>query len=240
LERVGADVSNSKLSVSLTNHLLLHLPESDRESLLRDAQLVHLSVGHTLARTGDQIAWAFFPESGVISLVREMTTGHQLAVTAIGPEGLLGFGSLLGMRRFPLRFVVLVESRGYRITTDRLNRVFEQSDVLRRTTLSYVGRKLAELAKAAACTRVHSHRQRLARWLLDISDKAGECSLPMTHETLALMVGGPRHAVTVALKDLRAKGAIAHLRGRIDIVKRSALIVEACECYAGRPRESSW
>ena len=61
----------------------------------------------------------------------------------------------------------------------------------------------------------------------------------MTHETLALMVGGPRHAVTVALKDLRAKGAIAHLRGRVEIVKRSVLIAEACECYVGPPGESS-
>jgi CRP-like cAMP-binding protein len=231
-------VSNSKLSPSLKNRLLLQLTRSDRESLLAEARFVRLSVGQTFARSGDQITSVFFPDSGVISLVSEMTTGHQLAVTATGPEGVVGFGFLLGMRRYPIRLVVLVEACGYAITAERLSLVFEQSELLRRTTLSYVGRKLAELARTVACSRVHSHRQRLARWLLDIADKAEARSLPLTHETLALMVGGPRHAVTVALKELRAKGAITHLRGRIDIVKRSVLVAQACECYAGRPPRS--
>jgi hypothetical protein len=38
------------------------------------------------------------------------------------------------------------------------------------------------------------------------------------------------------LNELRAKGAIAHLRGRIDILKRSVLIAQSCECY-GVPAE---
>jgi hypothetical protein len=45
------------------------------------------------------------------------------------------------------------------------------------------------------------------------------------------MVGGPRHAVTVALNQLRRKGAIAHRRGRIDVLRRLVLVEEACECY---------
>ncbi len=46
------------------------------------------------------------------------------------------------------------------------------------------------------------------------------------------MVGGPRHAVTVALNELRTKGAVAHLRGRVEILNRDLLIAQACECYA--------
>jgi CRP-like cAMP-binding protein len=79
---------------------------------------------------------------------------------------------------------------------------------------------------------VHSHRQRLARWLLTTTDKARQPWLAITHEALAQLVGGPRHAVTVAVNELRAKGAIVHLRGRIDVFDRSALIAQACECYA--------
>jgi CRP-like cAMP-binding protein len=109
--------------------------------------------------------------------------------------------------------------------------VFQQSETVRRITLSHVGAQMRELATAAACNRVHSHRQRLARWLLITTDKARQQSLPITHETLAQMVGGPRHAVTVALSELRAKGVIAHLRGRVDILDRSVLIKQACECY---------
>ena len=37
--------------------------------------------------------------------------------------------------------------------------------------------------------------------------------------------------MTVGLNELRAKGAVAHLRGRVEILDRSVLIAHACECY---------
>lgn len=63
-----------------------------------------------------------------------------------------------------------------------------------------------------------------------VTDKAGQRSLRITHDTLAQTVGGPRHAVTVALNDLRRDGAITYRRGRIDIGSRSLLMARACEC----------
>ena len=102
---------------------------------------------------------------------------------------------------------------------------------VRSILLTHIGGRMSEVMITAACNRVHSHRQRLARWLLIATDKAGRRSLDVTHETLAQLVGGPRHAVTVALNELRGKGAIAHLRGRLEIVQRSILVDQACECY---------
>jgi CRP-like cAMP-binding protein len=230
--RVDAHVTlTSNPTIAPRNYLLLHLPGTVRELLLAEAEFRVLQVGETFARVGDPISWAFFPDTGVISAVSEMKTGHQLAVSTTGPEGLIGFGPVLGVLRYPQRLVVLVESEGYCISSERLHRAFDDSAALRRIVLTYVARKMSELVTLAACARAHSHRQRLARWLLVIADKAGQLSLPLTHERVAQMVGGPRHAVTVALNELRAKGAITHLRGRIDIIDRAVLIGEACECY---------
>jgi CRP-like cAMP-binding protein len=207
------------------------LPPAERDALLSGAEYVHLPVGRTLAHAGDPIAMAYFPDAGVISLVSEMTTGHQVAVAALGDEGVLGLSALFERPTYTHSLVVLVEARGFRITAGRFSRVFQQSDTLRRVVLEHVGDRLRELSTAAACNRVHSHRQRLARWLLMMTDKAKQQSLPVTHEALAQMVGGPRHAVTVALNELRGRGAIAHLRGRIEVIKRSVLIAQSCECY---------
>jgi len=149
----------------------------------------------------------------------------------LGAEGAIGLGPMLGVPQFHHRIVVLVESAGYRVSAYRFGHVFEQAELLRRVTLTHIGQTMSELMIATACNRVHSHRQRLARWLLMTTEKAGQRSLPVTHETLAQMVGGPRHAVTVALSELRAEGAIVHLRGRVDILKRSVLVRQACECY---------
>ena len=209
----------------------MQLAAKDREALLADAEYLRLPIGHTFARVGDPIAAAYFPDSGVISVSSEMTTGHHVAVAAVGAEGVLGVAALFGKRRYPVSLIVLVESSGHGIAAGRLVDAFRHSEDVRRVMLAHIGSRTWELMTAAACNRVHSHRQRLARWLLTTTDKARQRSLPTTHEALAQLVGGPRHAVTVALNELGAKGAIAHLRGRIEIVDRSVLIAQACECY---------
>lgn len=190
-----------------------------------------MPVGHTVARVADPFSTVFFPDSGVVSVVSEMTTGHHLAVATVGADGMLGIGTLFGKERYSLSVIVLVESSGHRLPSAHLRDVFHRSRASAEVFLNYVGSRMWEALTLAACNRVHSHRQRLARWLLTATDRAGRASLPVTHETLAQMVGGPRHAVTVALNDLRAKGAIAHLRGRIEVLDRATLSAHACECY---------
>jgi CRP-like cAMP-binding protein len=216
----------------LNNLILRQLSGRECETLLADATYVDLPDGYEFVRAGDAISSAYFPDTGVISRIGVMTTGHQVAVGAVGCEGMIGAGVLFGMRKWPLSSVVLVRSSGHLLPSNSFRRRFQESVVLQRATLAHLGRQMRELTTTAACNRVHSNRQRLARWLLITTGKAQQQSLPVTHEALAQMVGGPRHAVTVALNDLRARGAIAHLRGRIEILDRGLLIAQACECYA--------
>lgn len=191
--------------------------------------LVH--AGATFAEAGEPVATVYFAESGLLAYVREMTTGHHLAVAAVGVEGLVGAGSIVGVSRHPHRIVVLLDSTGYRIPANTLRRAFNDLNGVRAATLRHVGRQLVEMSSLVACTRVHSHRQRLARWLLMAADKAQRSTLRLTHDELAQMVGGPRPAVTVALHEMTARGAIACLRGRLDILDRALLVTHACECY---------
>jgi len=213
------------------NQLLSQLSAEDRGWLLADAEYIRLAAGRRLASVGDPIVAVYLPQSGVMSAISEMASGHRLAIAAIGPEGALGVSIVTGQRRYRLTLEVLVESQGYRLFADRFTAAFNESAALRRIVLGHVGDRMSELMISAACNRVHSHGQRLARWLLTATDKARQPSLPVTHDTLAQMVGGPRHAVSVALNDLRALGAIANLRRRVDVLDRSLLIGQACECY---------
>jgi CRP-like cAMP-binding protein len=213
------------------NRILLQLSTATGEALLNQAEYIELLAGHTFARVGDPIVSVYFPDSGVLSLICQTTTGHQVAVAAVGAEGVVGLGALFDMRHYSNSIVTLVPSRGHLVPAHRFLRVFRDSEEFRRIAMAYVGGRMGELTSAAGCNRVHSHRQRLARWLLIATDKAQLRSLPVTHEALAQMVGGPRHAVTIALNQLRTRGAIAYLRGRVDVLKRSALVQEACECY---------
>jgi CRP-like cAMP-binding protein len=217
------------------NHLLRQLPAIVCKSLLDEAEYITLPVGHAFARVGDPITNGYFPDEGLLSLISEMTTGHHVAIATVGVEGMLGIGAVLGLNQHSCSPVTLVTSHGYVVPAQRLLGIFNDSEDLRQIALAYVGRRLTELATTAACHRVHTLRQRLARWLLVATDKVQQRSLPITHDALAQMVGGPRHAVTVALQQLRRQGAIVHRRGHIDVLRSSALIREACECYAPTP-----
>jgi hypothetical protein len=126
--------------------------------------------------------------------------------------------------------VTLITSDGYLIPAQRLLGVFNGSEDLRKAMLAHIGGRPTEPATTAARHRVHTLRQRLAGWLLVATDKVQQQSLSITHD--AQMVGGPRHAVTVALQQLPRQRAIVHRRGRIDVLRPSILIQEACECYA--------
>jgi len=216
---------------TLANRILTHVPDRERAALLAEAEYAVLPAGQTLARPGDAVTTVYFPVSGVIAWISEMATGHHVAVASVGAEGVVGISHVLAIPRHPHRVVALLESAGYRLPVDALSRAFEEFEIFRAAVLTHIGQQLIEVASLVACSRVHSHRQRLARWILTMTDKADEQSLPLTHDVLAQIVGGPRHAVTVALNELRAKGAIAHLRGRVDVVNRSVLIAHACECY---------
>ena len=215
----------------MANRILAYLTNRERATLLANAEHVLLPAGQTLARPGDPITHAYFPDSGVIAWVSEMASRHHVAVASVGAEGVVGISRLLSIPRHPYRVVALLESAGHRLPIDALWRTFDEFDGFRSAVLAHIGRHLIEVASLVACSRVHSHRQRLARWILVMTDKADEQAIPMTNDVLAQVVGGPRHAMTVALNELRAKGAVAHLRDTVEILDRSVLIAHACECY---------
>jgi CRP-like cAMP-binding protein len=218
-------------SLTLTNRILSGLPDSERATLLANAEYMVLPAGHTLANPGEPVLTGFFPSSGVIAWISEMATGHRAAVASIGVEGVVGSSAVLAIPRHPFRVVALLETAGYRVSSATFRRMFSESDAFRTAALAHIGRHMIEVASLVACARVHSHQQRLARWLAMITAKADESSLAVTHDVLAQLVGGPRHAVTVALNELKEQGAITHLRGKVEVLNRSTLAAHACECY---------
>jgi CRP-like cAMP-binding protein len=134
------------------------------------------------------------------------------------------------MARHPYRIVALLDSEGYEMRIDAFRRAFSEREGFRAAVLASISRQWSEAASLVACSRVHSHHQRVARWLLTTLDKSGQSSMLLTHDDLARMVGGARHGVTTVLNALRRAGAIAHVRGRIDVVDRARWRAR-CECY---------
>jgi CRP-like cAMP-binding protein len=97
--------------------------------------------------------------------------------------------------------------------------------------MTYSQFMMHQLTQSAVCNRFHSSVQRLARWLLLTSERAGTNRLQLTHEFMAQMVGAPRSAVTQAAAELRGKGIIEYRRGLITIRNMKRLHKSSCECF---------
>ena len=83
----------------------------------------------------------------------------------------------------------------------------------------------------AACNRLHEIEERLARWLLMVSDRMASDKFYLTQEFLAEMIGAQRSTVTLAAGSLQRSGLIEYRRGHIHILDRERMESVACECY---------
>jgi CRP-like cAMP-binding protein len=88
-----------------------------------------------------------------------------------------------------------------------------------------------QVSRNAACNRVHTVRQRAARWLLMTADRMGSPSFELTQHFLAQMLAVRRTSVSEVAQSLAEDGCIVYSRGVIIITDRPRLQSHACTCY---------
>src|SRR4051794_10429291 len=86
------------------NVLLAHLPPKQFESVSQCLQLVELDVHQVVYESRQPIRYAYFMESGMLSVVSVMSDGGSIEVGTIGREGIAGSTLLLGVDRVPYRY----------------------------------------------------------------------------------------------------------------------------------------
>jgi len=214
------------------NQLIAALPKSDRNRLLGQCELVHLTLAQVLCAIGDNTRHAYFPSDSFISLLARLDDHHELEVGMAGSEGMLGMQLVLGLRRDPLKAIVQGAGSAWRIEARALALELERCPALHRRMLRYASVLMDQRAVSMACLRYHEIGPRLSRWLLMSQDRAQADTLPVTQEFLAAMLGVRRVGVTTAAGQLQQRGLITYHRGRLTVLDRSALETAACSCYA--------
>jgi CRP-like cAMP-binding protein len=219
------------------NQILARLPREDFERLRAELETVSLSVRQKVFDQGQPIEWVYFPESGVISLVKILTDGGPIEAATVGNEGVAGLPVLLGLDIAPVSAFCQIPGVARRLKAATLIAERERGGPFAGLMLRYAGAIIAMLAQSVACNRVHPMKQRLCRWLLMTHDRVGTDEFLLTQEFLAQMLGVRRPTVNIAGTALQKAGLIRYSRGRITIVDRKRLEGAACECYAAIRRE---
>ncbi len=213
------------------NAILSGLDSRESSALLAVAQEITLERGAMVADAGAAAPYVYFPLEGVLSLVGATSGGATVEVAVVGNEGVASVSAILGKNYMPFRVVTQVPGRALRVQTEVVSKMLVDCGTFHQRMLDYTQQMIAQVAQSAVCNRFHNARQRLARWLLMTADRADNTVLPLTHDFISYMVGGPRSAVTEAAADLRMAGAIDYRRGLITICDVAKLREQSCECY---------
>jgi CRP-like cAMP-binding protein len=214
------------------NSVLDQARETWFDEIRHDLHVVHLSRGEVLLEPGDVIRHVWFPLSAVVSFCSTTIDGGSVGVAAAGSEAFVGASIVIGFRAALCRAVVQVEGDAVRIAAAPFARSLRAHPELHASALACARALLVQVVQSTACNRFHPAEQRLARWLLEIGDRARMRALSLTHESLALMLGMRRPWVTKMIRRLRDRGFIRFRRGELVLVDRAGLEGVACECYS--------
>jgi CRP-like cAMP-binding protein len=200
-----------------------------RVSDISEIAPVHLK--EVLITPGMPVAYAYFPQSGCLSMIALLKRGTGVEVGTIGWEGMAGVSLIHGADTVPTQCVVQVAGSVKRITRDAFEGELRVSAELRGVINSYAQVWADQIGQGAACNGAHSIEQRLARWLLITADRVEADVVPLSQEFLSIMLAVRRAGVTVAALALQQAGLIDYKRAKITVVDRVGLEGTACECY---------
>ena len=189
--------------------------------------------GHPVLIEADAVPeWLYFPHRGtVVSLTRSSESGATVEVGIVGWEGMATLHALLSPRASGANAVVQITGATSRVRLREIRELQDRDSVVRECLNLFAGAFLTQVSQHALCNRLHSIEQRLAKWLLGVSDRIDSAEIGLTHEFLSHMIGIRRSGVTVAVGALALDGLITHSRNSITITDREGLEDRTCECY---------
>ncbi len=212
------------------NTILGALPPAEYARLLPRLEHVDLPRAIVLEEEHQEIANVYFPIEGVASIVAVGENGESVDTSMIGREGMTGLAVFLGTGQMPVRTMVQVPMRGYRMTADDLRNELERGGMLVNLLQRYTQVVMVSMAQLILCNRSHRLDQRAARWLLQVDERVDEAPFDVTQEFLAEMIGTQRPSISLAVSQFKDEGLISYSRGRITIIDRDGLLKRSCAC----------
>jgi CRP-like cAMP-binding protein len=212
------------------NVILGSLTAAEFERLAADLELVRLARGTDLEIPNREIEYAYFPTSGVASIIALDEAGYSVDTTMVGREGMTGLPVFLGTGRMPVRTMAQLPLVAFRLKSSALRAEVARRGTLDSLLLRYTQVVMVSMAQLILCNRAHKLEQRVARWLLQVDERVEEAPFNVTQEFLAEMIGAQRPSVSSAVNQFKDDGLIRHSRGRISIADRAGLSGRSCPC----------
>ncbi|UTA48933.1 Crp/Fnr family transcriptional regulator [Simiduia sp. 21SJ11W-1] len=220
-----------KLSYPIENLLICALSRRLTDHLIGQCRQVWLARGDLVYERNRPYRYIYFPLSGVYSF-RAIADDHRsMSIETIGREGMLGVAALLGNGDARFQCVSLVSGKALRISVGNIRKILRNNSGFDRSVGRYIMHLMGELSQSIVCVQYHTVEQRLARWLIEVSDQCQGEALEFTHVSIARLMGVRRSGVSIAAHGFLAQSLISYTRGSLRILNRTGLMEKSCNCY---------
>jgi len=215
----------------IKNKILAALPTAEYQRLVPHLEQVTLPIRQVLYEASEPITHVYFPNQGIVSLICNQEDGSTIEAGLVSNDGMVGLPVIWGGNSTTTTALTQVAGDGMKMKAELLKAEFKRGGELQSLLLRYTQALFTQVTQTAACNRLHTIEERLARWLLLVSDHMPSNSFGLTQEFLGDMLGCRRAGVTVAAGTLSRAGIISYKRGNITILNKSDLEDTSCECY---------
>ncbi len=213
------------------NRLLTALPSRHLKRLMPELEHIECQREQILVDADGSLDHVFFPDSGVVSVVAVYADGTIVEMATIGREGCTGVQAVFGAKNSSVRLLVQIPGSAARMSRVAFMRAMRSVPSFRSLMYAYVNAFLEQILVSVACNGAHSIKQRLARWLLMMSDRCDDDAMPITQNLLAAMLAVQRPTITNAARELEHAGLLVRGRREVTILDRQGLRDASCECY---------
>ena len=180
---------------------------------LPDALRREFRKGEVLYHAEDEAASVYRVDEGLLKLSLELPSGRERITQLVGP------GDYIGALASAPHYGERAEALSAKVGVSEMAKA--HTELLGSALLEATGEQLRRVRDALEDTDLPV-AARLARTLLRLGQRFGHTSqagrvhltLPLTHDTLAALVGAARETTTALIGEMRAQGVLSGTRGR--------------------------
>jgi CRP-like cAMP-binding protein len=213
------------------------MPQDIYEEIEGHLEHVELRRGFELSAPSVEPIYAYFPETGIASIVARSPGGQHAEIGIFGRDGMTPTALVLDAEKDPYSVFIQVEGQGYRLPAPILTEALERNRGLLNLFSRYAQAMSIQSAYTSLSNAVHHIDERLARWILMCHDRTDGDEISLTHEFLSIMLAVRRPSVTTALHVLEGRKLIYSERGVIIVRNRPALEEFARDAYGEFEKE---
>ena len=204
------------------------LSRIDRNELQRLAAVTRerqYAKGSVILFENDPGDTLFVVRQGRVKVVLVGEDGREVILGVLGPGEYFGELSLIDEQPRSAHVIAMEDSLLLALRSEDVKRRVEATPAVAWAMLVELSRRLRRADGKIGSLALLDVPGRIARLLLDTADDAGadELTKPLTHQTIAQMIGASRETVSRAMVEFQESGWISVERRTIRLIDRSAL-----------------